>query len=328
MSHAVRGVLLLSFGWLLSFQVLAESEVLIVRTAPPYAEEVEAALKARLEAEGIPVLPELVTRGNLGDRQATVAAVKQRLEQKRPALVATIGTQASVPIWPVVKQQGLPMVFSAVTFPVESNLIQEFGEPTDENITGVGYSIPLIQRLRLIRKLFPDASRYRTLAFLYSSHVLQEFGLATALTKYRQSMGFRLLMIDLYDESRESAWVGKLETALQKQRPDLIFGWYSLDQLSGDPDNARALISHNIPILAITSAFLDKGAIAGILSDHQALGEQQADMIRQILAGTPAGKIPPREPREYRIELNLKRAAELKVEFPEEMVNRASRVIR
>ncbi len=314
---------------LLALPTLAvEPMVAIVRTAPPYALEVEKALQARLDEWGIAYLPSILAESDLAQAQKTKDAVSQLVAEQQPAVVAAIGTQASVPVWPVLEPLAIPLVFSAVTFPVESRLIAAFDQPTGKAITGVGYTIPLQQRIRLVRELFPDPQRFNKLTFIYSSKVLQEFGLVTALKRLRQEAGFALSTLDVYDTALQRLSLDNLTSRLQETGAHVVFGWFSLDQLSANPQDAAILRAQTVPILAITSGFIDNGAVAAIVSDHHAIGQQQADMIKQILDGTPAGQIPPQQSTTYQIELNLKRATELGIEFPAAMVKQAVRVVR
>ena len=82
----------------------------------------------------------------------------------------------------------------------------------------------------------------------------------------------------------------------------------------------------NKPVFSITSDMKAAGAIGGFLTNHEGLGEVQAKMIDQILRGTFAGDIPPLEPKEYILELNMKRARELGIEFDPELVKSAARL--
>ena len=50
----------------------------------------------------------------------------ESLAELKPDLIATIGTQASAPAWPVIRKTDIPMIFSGVTYPVEAELIQAF----------------------------------------------------------------------------------------------------------------------------------------------------------------------------------------------------------
>ena len=217
------------------------------------------------------------------------------------------------------------MVFAGVTYPIEGGLIQAFGEPTGNNITGVSYGVPPQTRLSVFRKMFPDTARFKKLGFAYSGVMEQEINYVKELRSLSETFGFELKYIDFYNHDLDRLDFHILKNSLNGV--DLIFGWYTLDRISADSVLFLTLTSSSTPILGITSRFTDLGAIGGVLTDHFALGAQHADMVVQILSGADPGKIPPIQPSSYLIEINLKKARELEIEIPLEIVGAASRIV-
>jgi len=135
--------------------------------------------------------------------------------------------------------------------------------------------------------------------------------------------------IDYFDYAQNNPSLRLLIDKLQKSNPDLVFGWYDLDMLGNDSRAFKELLDKlRKPLIAVTSKGIDEGAIGGVLTDHQRLGEQQAEMIDQILKGKKPGAIPPIEPTNYLIELNLKKAQELGIQFDQKIIESAHRVVR
>jgi len=241
-------------------------------------------------------------------------------------LIATIGTGASTPVWQVVKHTKVPQVFAGVTYPIQGGLIEEFNKPTHTNITGISYGVPPATRLKLFRKMFPDRKRFKRLGFIYSGAMEQEINMVQDLKSLRETYGFQLKYIDFYNPSIKAPDFSILEDNVENV--DLMFGWYTLDRICADSSLLERITSFPLPILGITSQFTDRGAIGGVLTDHFGLGAQHAKMVAKILSGEPAGEIPPREPSSYLIEVNLKKARELKIEIPLKIIGAASRIVR
>ncbi len=309
-------------------------KVAVFRTGAPFAVEMEQGLKDNLaklgyvEGQNLTYLPTVIVKSRIEDFAETAALVKQKLSDK-PDLFATIGTQASVPAWKVLESTGIPMVFSGVTFPVESGLIAAYGQPTGKNITGVGYAVSPKKRLELIRQLFPDTKKFHKIAFAYSGQVLQD----ATYVKYLRAAGnvadWQILYIDYFDYAQNNASLRLLIDKLQQSNPDLVFGWYDLDTLGNDSRAFTELLDKlRKPLIAVTSKGIDEGAIGGVLTDHQKIGAHQAQMIDRIFKGEPPGQIPPVEPTTYLIELNLKKAQELGIQFDQNLIESARRVIR
>lgn len=309
-------------------------KIAIFRTKPPYAVEQEKELKKSLkrlgyiDGESIIYLPSKIVKSSVEDFAETAVSVKEVLTLK-PDLIATIGTQASVPTWQILEHTGIPMVFSGVTYPVKHGLIEAFGKPTGRNITGISYAVSAKKRVELIRKMFPDVNRYRTIAFIYSGQVLQDSTYMKNLKSLENYEQWKFIYINYFDYAQNGPSYKLLIKKLKQTNPDLAFGWYSLDRLGADLINFRRLLNEfGKPIISITADQIDDGAIGGVLTSHSRLSLKQAIMIDQIIKGEKAGNIPPVEPTEYLIELNLKKAKELGVEFDPGLIDTANRVVR
>jgi putative ABC transport system substrate-binding protein len=331
-------VLLLGLGLFATASFAEESrphwKVAVFRTAAPFALEIEQGLKEGLaklgyvEGQNLTYLPTVVVKSRIEDFAETAGLVKQKLADQ-PDVFATIGTQASIPAWKVLESSGTPMVFTGVTFPVEAGLISAYGHPTGKNITGMGYAISPTQRLELMRQMFPDVQRFRKIAFAYSGQVLQDATYVKYLRAAGEVADWQILYIDYFDYAQNNASLRLLIDKLQQANPDLVFGWYDLDMLGNDTRAFTELLDKlRKPLIAVTSKGIDEGAIGGVLTDHQQLGEQQARMIERIFKGEKPGDIPPVEPTTYLIELNLKKARELGVQFDPRMLEAARRVVK
>ncbi len=309
-------------------------EIAIFRTKPPYAIEQEKELKKSLkrlgyiEGENIIYLPSKIVKSTVEDFAETALSVKEILTRK-PDIIATIGTQASIPTWQIIEHTDIPMVFAGVTYPVKHGLIEAFGKPTGHNITGISYAVPVKKRLELIRKMFPDVNRYKSIAFIYSGQVLQDSTYMKNLKSLDQHERWKFIYINYFDYAQNGPSYKLLIKKLNQTNPDLAFGWYSLDQLGADSINFKRLLNEfGKPIISITADQIDDGAIGGVLTNHSLLSLKQAKMIDKIIKGEKVGNIPPVEPTEYLIELNLKKAKELGVEFDPNLIDTADRVVR
>jgi len=301
----------------------------VIQLPAPYAVEMEEGFRKRLDFLGYKKGQNLDYLLRIGEPEKGNYERNEKIAKELMAqgvdLIATIGTGASTPVWPVIKGTGIPMVFAGVTYPIEGGLIEAFGKLTGTNVTGVSYGVPPSTRLEIFRKTFPDTVRFKKLGFAYSGVMEQEINYVKELKSLTETSGFELVYIDFYNHDLKKPDFRILEGSLNKV--DLIFGWYTLDRISADSVVFSRLTSSATPILGITSRFTDLGAIGGVLTDHFALGAQHADMVAQILSGTDPSSIPPTQPSGYLIEVNLKKAKELGIEIPLEIVGAASRIV-
>lgn len=336
---AVRYIALFSALFLglciVSLPVHAESlKIGIIRTSAPYAEEQLRGFIDKMKElgyiDGKNVQYTIRVVGSRVEEFPVNAAIaKEIVGDKGIDLLATIGTQASEPVWPAIKGTGVPMVFAGVTFPEECSLVPAMGKPSGENITGLGYGISPEERIAMMRDMFPDVNKFKQIAFLYSGAVRQEIIYAKHLSASSNMLNWKLTFIDFYNYETKKPDYDILIRRLQEVSPDIAFGFFSLDQLSADDaDCQRFLNAFRIPIIGITSKFTDDGAIGGVLTDHIALGAQHAVMVDRILKGEKAGNIPSEHPKKYLLELNLKQAKLLGITFPQGVISKASRIIK
>ncbi len=306
----------------------------VLRPVPPYAIEIEQGFKDTMkslgyeEGKNVHFLPTKIVYAESEKFSENAAMAKELIDQGANILV-TIGTQASVPVWPEIEKTGIPMIFSGVTFPIEGGLIEAYDKPTGKNITGISYGVPPLARLELFRKMFPNKENFSKLAFVYDSHVLQETIYMRHLKTLVDTKGWEIVYIDFYDPDQGKTSCDLLLENLKQSKPDLIFGWFSLDQLSSDKQLFKKLQdSYKKPILGITSKFTDEGAIGGVLTNHFSLGGLQAKFVNNIIKGEKAGNIPPIEPVDFLIELNLKKATEMNLEFDLGILAAADRLVQ
>ncbi|MCD6163717.1 MAG: ABC transporter substrate-binding protein [candidate division Zixibacteria bacterium] len=301
----------------------------IIQLPAPYAVEIEEGLRKRLDYLGYKIGDNLTYELKIGEPEEVNydknIKIAKELIANDADLIITIGTGASTPVWPVVKEAKIPMAFVGVTYPIEGGLIKVFGKPTGTNITGISYGVPPSTRLRIFRQIFPDSIKYKNLGFAYSGVMEQEITYVKELRSLSETYGFNLKYVNFYNYDTKKPDFNILESSLNKL--DVVFGWYTLDNISADSLLFSRLTSSSVPILGITSRFTDLGAIGGVLTDHYALGAQHADLAAQILSGINPGEIPPVQPSGYLIEINLKKARELGIEIPLEIVGAASRIV-
>ncbi len=335
----VTVLLSLTIALSVPMNVMAEARenvptLLIVRSAPTHSIEIENAFKEHMVEMGyedgktIHYLPTKVVSPSLQDFSETAMMVRAAFS-RNPDVIVTIGTQASVPTWLVARDTDIPIVFSGVTYPVEGGLINAYGEPTGRNITGIGYSIPTRQRLELLRFIFPDREAYRRMAFIYSGQVLQDFTYRKELEALGNVGDWEIVYVDYFDYAQNTTSQRLLRQKLSDADPDLAIGWYSLDSLCTDDISFNNFIKwFGKPVVSITSIMTDQGAIGGVLTDHGALGVTQAKWVARILQGNPVGQIAPVEPTDYLIELNLKAAAEMGIQFDQVVLDSAFRLVK
>jgi len=82
------------------------------------------------------------------------------------------------------------------------------------------------------------------------------------------------------------------------------------------------------PEMALNYYFAEIGLFGGAAVDFTAMGRMAGEKTAQILAGTPASRIPIEDAPDYAIVFNLKRAGQLGIDIPEPLLTAADHVYR
>lgn len=82
------------------------------------------------------------------------------------------------------------------------------------------------------------------------------------------------------------------------------------------------------PEMALNYYFAEIGLFGGAAVDFTAMGRMAGEKTAQILAGTPASRIPIEDAPDYAIVFNLQRAGQLGIDIPEPLLTAADHVYR
>ena len=204
----------------------------------------------------------------------------------------------------------VPIVFSAVSNPVEAGLVKSFLE-TNENITGVSNSIPVKDILELSQKLTPDVKTY---GLVYNS---SEINSATGIEKAKKYLDENGLLYkevtitgtaDLYQAV--SSLVGEV---------DAFFTPNDNTVASAMPTYVQLATEAGIPIYVGADSMVADGGLATVGIDYTVLGEQTARMVARIIDGETSLENPVEQIAEYANIINGDTANKLGISIPQEL---------
>lgn len=204
----------------------------------------------------------------------------------------------------------IPIVFSAVSSPVEAGLIEAF-DKTDKNITGVSDSIAVEKIFQLANELTPDA---KTFGFVYNTSEINSTSCIARAKAYCDDNGLT------YEEAAITS------TADLQQAVASIAN--SVDAFFTPDDNtvASAMTTYvqvatdaGIPIYVGADSMVIDGGLGTVGIDYTVLGKQTADMAIKILNGTSISDIPAEIVKDYAKIINIDTADALKITISEKM---------
>ncbi len=247
-----------------------------------------------------------------------IARDKQRLpgvvdaiRQQSPDLVVTWGTTVSLGVLgpydgvdPARHITNIPAVFTLVADPVGARLVPAMAS-SGRQITGVTHMAPVDAQLRAMRAYRP----FRKLGLIYSPNEKNSRLVAESVAAAGRRDGFavaeRTFPLDAQGRPDGSGAAGLVD-ALHGEGVD----WLYLPPDSYLTTLAGDLLAHaagrGLPTFASTEALVKAGALTGVVSRYERVGQFTAFKAEQILlGGRPPASIPVETLSRFSLQVNL-----------------------
>ena len=251
-----------------------------------------------------------------------VARAPERIRQllaRAPAVLVVMTTPVAQAAAKAARET--PVLFTAVSDPVESGLVASLARPGG-NVTGVSNMLPELsgKLLELVRELIPGAAR---IAVLWNpdnpAKALELRALRDAASRYKVSLH------ELPARSKEEieavlAGLGRAGAqALVVLGESLSFAHRKLiDEL------ARA---SRVPVVSNITPHIEAGGMASYTSDGALLNRRLGVLAAKILAGAKPAALPVELPTRFVLTVNQKSAKALGITIPQTVLLRADKVI-
>ncbi|MDO5619438.1 ABC transporter substrate-binding protein [Kocuria sp.] len=278
----------------------------------PSLDAAREGFKSAFDEEGIDVEWD---EQNAQGEQATASNIAGTFANDNKDLVLAIATPTAQAAAQAIQDK--PIIFTAVTDPVEAGLVDSWEEPGG-NVTGTSDMNPVKEQLELLKELDPNV---QTVGIVYSSgeansqvqvdmakEAASELDLeiqeATVTNSSEVQQGLQSLNVDAIYVPTDNVVVSALETVIQYGE------------------------ENQLPILAAEGDSVTRGAVATYGIDYEALGKQAGEMaIRVLRDGEDPATMPVEQQTELQLYINPEAAAAQGVEIPQEVRDRADVVV-
>lgn len=244
--------------------------------------------------------------------RARAAEYAKELVDRKPDVIVALGDPAAQAV--VLATRKIPVVFSAVTDPVDSNLVPAW-QASGTNVTGVSDLIPMYKQIDLIRQARPNARRIGMV------HTQSESN-ARVSYKQMQEAAARAGMTLIDVAVTRSMSVGAAARSLIG-KVDVLFIGTDHQVTLAMPSLVKVANDAKLPLFAADAGQVAAGAAAGWAIDYRALGQQTGRMVARILKGTAPGAIAPETSARYQLVFNPMAAVLQRVQLPESMMKNA-----
>ncbi len=246
------------------------------------------------------------------------AQIADKYAKARPDVIVAIALPSAKAV--VSKAKNIPVIFSAVTEPVDENLVKNADRPGD-NVSGVSDRPPIGQQLALIKEILPEA---QTLGVIYSAGEDNSVSLIDLLKAEASEQGFTEVKEANVAASSEVAeatrkLVGSVDAIYVPTNKTVGAALESVIQVGQD---------NNVPVFGGDAEAVRKGAIAGLSFDYDDMGRQTGDMVIKVLKGSRPGDLPVKFIDAVQLVVNPTSAKAMGVTLPNVVIKRANKVIQ
>lgn len=254
---------------------------------------------------------------------------------KSPNVVVGVGTLSAQTLAGFSIKNNIPLVFSSITDPKESGLVQEniFEIQTKndsknninsinhrKNITGVSNFIDLEEQVKLFQQIQPGLKR---LGILYNPGEANSVIIVKNLKKVCDDLNIKLTALAINNISQITQGTAKLLT-----NNDAIFISNDNTALSALSNIIEMSKKKKIPVYVSDTDAVELGALAALGPNQYDIGIQTGKMIAKILQGENIENLSVEFPKNKELYLNMKIAEIMKIQFDESLIKQASKIIK
>lgn len=211
-------------------------------------------------------------QGNL----AIAAQIAKSQAAKNPAVMIAIATSSAQGLLPVAISHKIPMVFTAVTNPIDAKLVKS-NDDISQNVYGVSDALDPSAQVELMRGFLP---KIKTIGVIYNAGEMN----STLMVKELKALcdGKGIIVIEAI-ASKTSDVVGAAQNLIN--RVDAIYVPNDNTAVSAMSSIVQVAEKAKLPVFAGDMGSVQKGALATRGYDRFELGQKAGALVVQILKG-------------------------------------------
>ncbi|MDO4427352.1 MAG: ABC transporter substrate-binding protein [Moraxella sp.] len=247
---------------------------------------------------------------------ATAGQIAKQFVSDNPDAVLAIATPSAQAL--VAATSDLPIVFSAVTDPVEAKLVPKL-DGSGTNVTGASDALPYEPQIALIQELVPNA---KNIGYVYNPGEVNSVVVLKALKEKLAPLGMNVVEAPAQKSSditlAAQSLVGKVDVIYTSTDNTVISAYEALSQVAK---------SAKIPLIATEASTVERGAAAALGVNYHDLGKESGKIIARVLRGEKAGEIPVYTATSLDLHVSPKHAQEQGITLSQAVLDRAAKVV-
>lgn len=247
---------------------------------------------------------------------ATAGQIAKQFSADNPDAIIAIATPSAQAV--VSATNTIPVVFSAVTEPVEAKLVAKL-DGSGTNVTGASDVLPLEPQLALIKELMPAV---KNIGYVYSPGEVNSTVTLKNLKALASTQGLTIVEAPAQKSSdiamATQSLVGKVDMIYTTTDNNVVNAYEAL---------AKVAKEGKIPLVSSDPSVVERGASVALGVNYHQLGIETGKITARIFKGEKAGDIPVYSAKELDLIVSKKNASEQGLNVPQTILDKAKQVI-
>lgn len=244
------------------------------------------------------------------------AQIAKKFAGERPDVIVPIATPSAQTVASAAR--GIPIVFAAVTDPIEAKLVNNLTKP-GKNITGVRDEVDFAHHLSMMLKISPDIVKIGT---VYNPGEANSVATVGKIKDHLQNKPQELVEAAA---TKTSEVLGAARSLVGKV--DAIYITLDNTVVSALEAVVQVGEQNKIPVFNADTDSVSRGSIAALGFEYYDVGRLAGDYVVEILNGKNPGDIPVGTPAEVKFVVNPDAAAKMGVNLTQALLDEAAEVI-
>ncbi|WP_230656780.1 ABC transporter substrate-binding protein [Psychrobacter sp. I-STPA10] len=243
---------------------------------------------------------------------ATAGQIAKQFVGDDPNVIVAIATPSAQSV--AAATTTIPIVFSAVTDPVEAKLVSKL-DGSGTNVTGASDALPYAPQIELMKQIIPNL---KNVGYVYSPGEVNSTIVLKNLEDKLTPMGITVHAAPA-QRSNDIAMaarsiVGDVDVIYTSTDNNVVSAYESLYQVAKES---------KVPLIASDTDSVARGAVAALGVNYHDLGIETGKIVARILNGEKAGDIPVYTAKDLDLFVSPTNAAAVGLELPKEVLERA-----
>ena len=247
---------------------------------------------------------------------ATAGQISKQFVADDPDVIVAIATPSAQSM--AAATTSIPIVFSAVTDPVEAKLVPKL-DGSGTNVTGASDALPYEPQIELMRQIIPNL---KNVGYVYSPGEVNSTIILKNLKQQLTPMGINVIEAP----AQRSNDIAMAARSLQG-KVDMIYTSTDNNVVSAYESLFQAAKESKIPLIASDTSSVERGAVAALGVNYYDLGRETGKIVGKILNGEKAGNIPVYTPQKLDLYVSPKNAQSQGVTLPQAVIDKAKEVV-